>query len=106
MPFARSPSTTISQTVNGIVNSTFATVMPKYARARSSRRSRVSAYSYSVRVQRPRIARRAKPASSWRSRASEIGPANGSAIAATTVAPQNSAAKPVDTTRAGRSPAR
>ena len=36
-----------------------------------------------------------------RSRASEIGPANGSAIAATTVAPQNSAAKPVDTTPRG-----
>ena len=106
MPFARSPSTTISQTVNGIVNRTFATVIPKYARARSSRRSRVRANSYMVKVQRPRIASRARPASSWRNRASEIGPANGSAIAAATVAPQNSEAKPVDTTRAGLSPAR
>jgi hypothetical protein len=59
-----------------------------------------------VSVQSPRIASLASPASSRSSKTCEIGPANGRAIAAAAEATQNSDAKPVETTRSGRSPAR
>ena len=85
-----------------IAASTLRIVVMKKARARSSRRKRVSRYSNIVSTQRPPIEIRARSGadSAWSS-ASEIGPAKGSAISAATVENQNSAAKEVETT-AGR----
>jgi hypothetical protein len=78
----------------------------KYARARSSTRSRVARYSNRVKIHRPKIAIRASPASGRSSSASEIGPANGRAISAPAVVVQNSDANPVLTTSSGCSSAR
>ncbi len=86
-----------------IATSTLSIVVTKKARARSSRRKRVSRNSNIVSTQRPPIEIRARSGAEWFSRASEICPAKGSAMSAAAVATQNSAAKEVATTAPGSS---
>src|SRR6266480_7068884 len=74
-PLAPWRSSTTSQTVSGIVTSTLATVIARYARARSSSRRSASTYSHSVTAQSPTIAIRTSPASWCPRSAVEIGAA-------------------------------